>query len=54
VGTVRLNLAKDSDLGEWRQLFDLERFGPFFPNRVSMTTRWLVAPEFRNETLVRA
>ncbi len=51
VGTVRLNLARDTDMGEWRDHFQMEQFGPFFPERVSMTSRLIVAPRFRHGTL---
>src|SRR6266581_4779607 len=51
VGTIRLNLARDTDMGEWREIFQMDRFGPFFPERVSMTTRLVVASQFRNSTL---
>src|SRR4051794_9246877 len=43
VATVRFNLAREAALGEWRHLFQMDQFGPFFPERVTMTTRLVVA-----------
>src|SRR5712692_4115755 len=51
VGTIRLNLARYPEMDQWYEMFQIEHFGPFFPDRVSMTTRLVVAREFRNGTL---
>src|SRR6185436_9366234 len=51
VGTVRINRARDTDMGEWQHLLGMDRLGPFFRDRVSMTTRLLVSQAFRNSTL---
>jgi ubiquinone/menaquinone biosynthesis C-methylase UbiE/CRP-like cAMP-binding protein/GNAT superfamily N-acetyltransferase len=47
IGTVRLNLKKDGPM-EYEELYSLERFAPFYPNLVSMTTKLLVKESYRN------
>jgi hypothetical protein len=51
VGTVRVNFAFESDLGADIARFQMERFGPYFPRHVSMSTRLMVSRKYRNGTL---
>ncbi len=50
VGTLRLNLLKDGPF-EFKKLYDLEKFRPFYPNHISMTTKFMIKKEYRNSTL---
>jgi hypothetical protein len=47
VGTCRINPAAESDLGEYVELYQLQRFVPFFPRHVSVTTKGMILPEYR-------
>lgn len=47
IGTVRLNLKKDGPL-EYEECYDLDKFAPFYPDQVSMTTKLLVKDKYRN------
>lgn len=47
IGTVRLNLKKDGPM-EYETIYDLEKFTPFYPDRISMTTKLLVKDTYRN------
>lgn len=47
VGTLRLNLRKEGVL-ECEELYDLEKFSPFYPNQVTMSTKLMVLPEYRS------
>ncbi|WCL48997.1 methyltransferase domain-containing protein [Leptospira sp. GIMC2001] len=47
VGTMRTNRKIDGPM-EYEELYDLEKFAPFYPNDVSMTTRLLVRDSYRN------
>jgi predicted GNAT family N-acyltransferase len=47
VGTCRINPAAESDLGEYVELYQLQRFVPLFPRHVSVTTKGVMAPEYR-------
>ena len=47
VGTLRINRKLDGPL-EYEELYDLEKFAPYFPNSVSMTTKLLVKDKYRN------
>jgi hypothetical protein len=51
VGTVRVNLGKEGDLGIYEELYRLRELGSLFPNRVSITTKLMVAPEYRHTPL---
>lgn len=50
VGTVRINFRKEGDL-ECEELYEMERFKPFYPNRVSMTTKLMVREAYRNSSV---
>lgn len=47
VGTVRLNLKKDGPM-EYEELYEMDRFGSFYPELISMTTKLLVKDTYRN------
>ncbi|MCC5816569.1 MAG: GNAT family N-acetyltransferase [Leptospira sp.] len=47
IGTVRLNLKKDGPL-EYEELYDMDKFSPYFPDKISMTTKLLVKEKYRN------
>lgn len=51
VGTVRVNLAAECELGLYVELYRLRELGAIFPNRVSITTKLMVAPEYRRTPL---
>jgi hypothetical protein len=51
VGTVRVNLGSESDLGPYTELYRLRELGSLFPNRVSITTKLMIAPEYRRTPL---
>jgi GNAT superfamily N-acetyltransferase len=46
VGTMRLNMRRDGPL-ECEELYALDRFGPFFPDSVSMITKFVIEPDYR-------
>jgi hypothetical protein len=50
VGTVCLNFAP-TGLGEWVDHFRMEGLGSYYPRRVSMTTKLMVASAYRATTL---
>ncbi|MCG9876234.1 MAG: GNAT family N-acetyltransferase [Leptospiraceae bacterium] len=47
VGTLRMNRKMDGPL-EYEELYELEKFTPFYPNSISMTTKLLVLDKYRN------
>jgi CRP-like cAMP-binding protein len=47
VGTIRVNLRKDGPL-ECEELYNLEKFEPFFPEKISMTTKLMVKEAHRS------
>jgi hypothetical protein len=49
--TVRTNLGFESGFGHYRELYNLEICGPFYPDQVSITTRLLVEAQFRSTPL---
>jgi GNAT superfamily N-acetyltransferase len=51
VGTVRVNLGSEGDLGGYAELYRLRDLGPAFANRISITTKLMVAPEYRSTPL---
>jgi predicted GNAT family N-acyltransferase len=54
VGSVRVNLAAESDFGEYADLHGVGRLGPYYPGRVCMTTKLVLQPEYRGgRTAVR-
>jgi len=46
VATLRMNRRIDGPL-ECEELYELDRFGPFYPDDVSMLTKFVVVPEYR-------
>lgn len=51
VGTVRANFGGETDLGYYGELFRMSEVGAAYPSRVSLTTKFMVAPAFRSGTL---
>lgn len=50
VATGRVNFGKDSPL-ELESEYEMERFGEYYPNKVSTTTRFMIEPEYRGSTV---
>jgi hypothetical protein len=51
VGTVRFNVGVDEHFGLYVDLYRLREFGEFFPSRISITTKLMVATEYRKSRL---
>jgi hypothetical protein len=51
VGTARFNVGVDDSFGVYKDLYRLRSFGSFYPSSLSMTTKLIVAPEYRRSTL---
>ncbi len=51
VGTGRLNFLRDGDIDFWHDLLDLRRVDDVDLSRVSLSTRLMVAQQFRGGTL---
>lgn len=51
VGALRANMGSESDFGEYRDLYEMERAGASFPDHVSMTSKFMVAPQYRSGTV---
>ena len=51
VGTIRINIGSESDLGTYPHLYDMFWVGEHFHNRVSVTTKLMVSPKYRGGTL---
>lgn len=51
IGTVRFNVGVDQHFGIYNDLYRLRSFSPFFPERVSITTKLMVSPHFRGTSL---
>ena len=48
IGTVRTNFGKDCDLGSFADLHRMRELGSAFPSKVSLTTKLIVDPRFRD------
>lgn len=51
VGALRANIGTKGDFGEYTDLYDMSRAGPWFPEHVSMTSKFMVSPQHRNGTV---
>jgi hypothetical protein len=51
VGTVRSNYARCSPLDDYEALYEMSRCGSAHPQRTSVTTKLVVAPDHRNSML---
>jgi hypothetical protein len=51
VGTLRSNYAHHGDLGEYGSLYEMSRAGAAHPSATSITTKLLVAADYRNTSL---
>ena len=52
VGCLRWNSGLDTDFGEYVELYQMHRAGPYFPAQCGTTTKVMVAPEYRRTGLV--
>jgi hypothetical protein len=51
VGSVRVNFAADGSLGEYEDLYRLPMFGAYYPAGISISTKLVVAADYRRSTL---
>lgn len=51
IGCIRFNSGQDTDFGEYVESYAMRLAGPFFPQNCSITTKFMVAPEYRRSTL---
>ena len=51
VGTVRVNYAREGDIGYYVDLYQMRRFTPFFPDRTCINTKLMTGPDHRNSSL---
>lgn len=49
IGSVRINYE---DFGEYGSLLSVRRFGPYFPNRLTLITKLMIDPAHRAGTLM--
>ncbi len=52
VGCLRWNCGLDTDFGEYVELYDMHKAGPYFPEQCGTTTKVMVAPKYRLTGLV--
>ena len=53
VGTARFNVGVNESFRFYTDLYQLRSFGPFFPRHISITSKLMVAPEYRRSFLPR-
>ncbi len=51
VGALRANIGTETDFGEYSELYEMGRAGAWFPEHVSMTSKFMVAPQHRGGTV---
>ncbi len=51
VGTLRTNFASETDFSYYPELFSMNSVGPAFPEAVSLSTKFMIAPNLRAGTL---
>ncbi len=51
VGTLRTNFGKEADLGYYRELYGMDCVGRWFPEYVSVSTKFMVAAKHRKSSL---
>src|SRR5687768_10156956 len=51
VGTVRVNYARDGGVGDYASLYQMARLGYVHPRHTSITTKLIVARDYRNSSL---
>ena len=51
VGVLRANLSRRGPIGSYESFYEMNRLGDDHPNKTSIATRLMVAPEFRRGTL---
>jgi hypothetical protein len=52
LGSVRLNYGVESDFGEYVELYGMKQFGPYFPERLVLTTKMILDLGHRGGTLM--
>ncbi len=52
VGCIRSNLGIDTDFGDYVDLYQMQRVGPYFPRFCNVNTKLMVAPEWRRSGLM--
>jgi hypothetical protein len=50
-GTLRTNFGRDTDFGSYRELYGMDCVGRWLPEYVSVSTKFMVAPQYRKSTL---
>lgn len=51
VGALRANIGAETDFGQYVDLYEMRRAGSWFPQHVSMTSKFMVAPQHRGGTV---
>ena len=51
IGTIRNNAAADGSVGPYEDFYDMRAAGADHPARTSITTRLMIAPQYRRGTL---
>jgi hypothetical protein len=51
VGALRANIGTETDFGEYGELYEMGRAGAWFPEHVSMTSKFMVATQHRGGTV---
>lgn len=51
VGTLRLNFARETELGYYQELYEMNWAGEFHPAHTSISTKFMVAREYRGSQL---
>ena len=51
IGTIRINIGSESQFYYYDELYNLTIFRAFYPGQISVTTKLIVAPQWRNSTL---
>ena len=51
VGCIRWNGGRDTDFAEYVDFYAMQSVGKYFPERSSITTKFMVAPQYRRSAL---
>ena len=52
VGSVRINYGSEAAFGHYSELYDMRRFGRYFPGRLSTCTKFIITRPYRFGTLM--
>lgn len=52
IGSIRINLGRDGPL-EFEHLYELDKFAPYYPERVSMSTKLAIVPSRRGGAVLK-